>query len=657
MCQPEREMIMPYLFMRTRFAVALLSSLLISACDVQATLPAADATPEKLALASAAPGPAERAEDWRLVPAGNPATGDRVAADGNGLWLLDADGASLAHLPGQYETLDLKPLADGLLLATVDTATAQPMLVHLDQGLLFGQPLRLPASDFRVESLCLYRDDGRNLFVFLLGEEGLGEQWLVASEQGLLGQAQRVRRLSMPPQAEHCAVDDAQQTLFVSEENVGVWAYGAHPEADLLRRPVDLVAPFGAIARSVAGIAAVPGGLLVLDAQAAQLHAYRETADGWQLQRTEALEGLEEPEDISARTVSGGLELLLVNDGDTLLHRGRFAWQPEQAPVAEPLPVLQSLVQTDPVPSVGDAADDPAIWLHRADPAQSLILGTDKRSGLGVYDLQGREVQFLPVGRLNNVDLRSGFILGERRVDLAVASNRDANSLHLFSVDPDTGHVAELGQVATPLSEIYGLCMSQSPEGTLYAIANDKDGRFLQYQLGAGENGVTGELVREFRVASQPEGCVSDDLRQRLFIGEEGAAVWTLAAGAEAATDMQQVIGVGGPVAADIEGLGFFQHATSPYLVISSQGNDSYVILDGVAPYAQRGAFRIGLNAQRGIDGVSETDGLEVTSTNLGGAWSQGLLVVQDGRKRMPENNQNYKLVPWQAIADALDLD
>jgi len=168
---------------------------------------------------------------------------------------------------------------------------------------------------------------------------------------------------------------------------------------------------------------------------------------------------------------------------------------------------------------------------------------------------------------------------------------------------------------------------------------------------------VTGELVRECRGASQPEGCVSDDLRQHLFIGEEGAAVWTLAAGAEAATDMQQVIGVGGPVAADIEGLGFFQHATSPYLVISSQGNDSYVVLDGLAPYAQRGAFRIGLNAQRGIDGVSETDGLEVTSTNLGGAWSQGLLVVQDGRKRMPENNQNYKLVPWQAIADALDLD
>ena len=58
-----------------------------------------------------------------------------------------------------------------------------------------------------------------------------------------------------------------------------------------------------------------------------------------------------------------------------------------------------------------------------------------------------------------------------------------------------------------------------------------------------------------------------------------------------------------------------------------------------------------------GHDGASETDGLEVTSANLGGPWSQGLLVVQDGRKRMPESTQNFKLVPWADIARALGLE
>lgn len=63
--------------------------------------------------------------------------------------------------------------------------------------------------------------------------------------------------------------------------------------------------------------------------------------------------------------------------------------------------------------------------------------------------------------------------------------------------------------------------------------------------------------------------------------------------------------------------------------MISSQGNDSYVVLDAQPPYALRGAFRVGVNAEAGIDGASETDGLEVTSANLGGPFTQGMLVVQ----------------------------
>ena len=117
------------------------------------------------------------------------------------------------------------------------------------------------------------------------------------------------------------------------------------------------------------------------------------------------------------------------------------------------------------------------------------------------------------------------------------------------------------------------------------------------------------------------------------------------------------MIGIGDVVHADIEGLAIYDGAQGRYLVLSSQGNDSYVILDAAAPYAVRGAFRVGLNAQLGIDGVSETDGLEVTSVNLGGPWTDGMLVVQDGRKRMPEANQNFKYVPWTVIAQALGLD
>ena len=80
------------------------------------------------------------------------------------------------------------------------------------------------------------------------------------------------------------------------------------------------------------------------------------------------------------------------------------------------------------------------------------------------------------------------------------------------------------------------------------------------------------------------------------------------------------------------------------------------MVVDAEPPFAVRGAFRVGVNAEAGIDGASETDGLEVTSANLGGPWSQGMLVVQDGRKRMPEQAQNYKYIPWSEVAKALQL-
>src|SRR5690606_21965642 len=120
-------------------------------------------------------------------------------------------------------------------------------------------------------------------------------------------------------------------------------------------------------------------------------------------------------------------------------------------------------------------------------------------------------------------------------------------------------------------------------------------------------------------------------------------------------TAFEQVIAVGEWAKDDIEGLALY-HAEHPYLVISSQGNDSYLILDALPPYKVQGAFRVGINGEKSIDGVSETDGLEVTSANLGGEFTEGMLVLQDGRKRMPEGNQNFKYVSWKVIRETLNL-
>lgn len=638
-------------------ALALLASLLaLGGCEAQA--PAAQVEAAALTAQAWQPATEIAVEDLQLLSEAPFWPGARylLSSARQGLYLLDEQGASLAHLPGRFAALDQRADAAGLLVASVDIDRQQPMLVALSAASRgWGEPVYLPRASFKVDGLCLSRDAADNQFLFLVGEEGIGEQWLVAQALQPLAEPRLVRRLSLPPASEHCRVDDAAELLYVNEEHVGLWAYAAHAEADLIRQPVGLRQPFGDIAEAVAGMAVVPGGVLALDPEAGVLHRYVRQGRGWAAEAPLALAGLDEPERLGARAVEGGLELLIGDDRG--LHRARLDWAPAAPVASKPLPVLMPLVQTAEVPSLGDAADDPAIWLHPDEPSRSRVLGTDKQGGLLVYDLHGKQLQDLRVGRLNNVDLRPGFRLGEATVDLAVASNRDHNSLHFFAIDRASGELGDLGQAPTPLSEIYGLCLFQEPGGAIHAIANDKDGSFLQYRLDGSSGRVQARLVRQFKVASQPEGCVADDRNQRLFVGEEDVAVWALDARAEAPAELQQVIAAGETVQADIEGLAFYRGAQRDYLVISSQGNDSYVVLDGQAPHAVRGAFRIGLDAARGIDGVSETDGLEVTAANLGGPWSQGMLVVQDGRKRMPEGRQNYKYLPWSAVAEALGLE
>ncbi|WP_409160527.1 phytase [Pectobacterium sp. B2J-2] len=578
-----------------------------------------------------------------------------LLGDKQGLRLQDSQGVTLVELPGSYQSLDVRTDAVGMLVAAVDKSRRQPMLARLDGTKRRWESVRyLPAPAFKVNGSCLFRDEADNGFVFLIGDSGVAEQWLVAQSAQLLDTPRKVRDLSMPPESEYCQADDRRALLYVNEGSVGLWAYDAGSEAPLRRQPVDLRQPFGSIGGEIAGIAVLPDALLALDPKSRRLHRYRYDGKRWQAEPALPLPELKKPQTVTARPTAQGTEIVVADKQG--LHRGLLDWMPPDITPLPTIATLSALVETDPVASLGDAADDPAIWVNPADGAASRILATDKQRGLLVYDLQGRKLQELPVGRLNNVDLRSGLRLDGKSVDLAVASNRDNNSLHLFSVAPQSGEVAVLGEIATPLSEIYGLCMFKDSQGTIYAIANDKSGRFLQYRLWGEYGGVRGEIVREFSISSQPEGCVADDRQQRLFVGEEDVAVHALDARPTQPARLQQAIAAGGALQPDVEGITLYQGRRHSYLVVSSQGNNRYLVLDAQPPYTLRGAFRIGLNADAGVDGASETDGLDVVSADLGGPWRQGLLVVQDGRNRLPEQAQNYKYLPWSAIAQALQL-
>ena len=201
---------------------------------------------------------------------------------------------------------------------------------------------------------------------------------------------------------------------------------------------------------------------------------------------------------------------------------------------------VAATVETDPVPNPGDAADDPAIWVNPADPALSTIIGTDKTAGggLGVYDLGGHQIQFLPFGELNNVDLRTGFPLEGTSVALVTAGNRTDNSIAIFKIDPATRLLSNVAARTITTLTTYGSCMYHSPvTGKFYYFVDSKAGDIEQWELqdnGAGL--VDATKTRNLRkLNTQPEACVVDDELGFFYIGEEDVGIWKF--GAEPTTD------------------------------------------------------------------------------------------------------------------------
>lgn len=311
---------------------------------------------------------------------------------------------------------------------------------------------------------------------------------------------------------------------------------------------------------------------------------------------------------------------------------------------------MTAAVETTPVPSSDDAADDPAIWANPADAERSLVIGTDKEGGLAVYDLSGRQLQYLPDGQMNNVDVRNGFSLAGLEVALVTAGDRSDNTIAIYRIDPSTLTMQDVAARAIhPGIDTYGSCMYRSPRsGALYYFVASEDGEVEQWELFATGTWVDGRRVRSFEVGSQTEGCVADDQASSLYLSEEAVGIWRYGAEPDAGTARTAVDSTSsGQLVADVEGLAL---AAGPdgtgYLVASSQGDDSFVLYRRDGDNRFVGKFRV--TAGRGIDGVEETDGIDVTTTGLGPRFPVGLFVAQDGSN--DDGNQNFKFVPWDAV-------
>jgi 3-phytase len=318
-------------------------------------------------------------------------------------------------------------------------------------------------------------------------------------------------------------------------------------------------------------------------------------------------------------------------------------------------------LETPPVDSAGDAADDPAIWVHPVDPALSLVIATDKQSGLYVYDADGNLLQTLPDGRMINVDLRDGFLLGGASRTLVAASNRSDDTIALYLLDPATRRLTPAGErVPTGFTDPYGLCMYAAPGGEHYVFVNETDsGRFRQWLIQDGADGIAATMVREFSVGSQAEGCAADDELGQLYVAEENVALWRYSADPAGGAVREEIDRVGGTngLAADLEGVAIWRGAGgNGFVVVSNQGANNYAVYRRGEDNDFIGQFAIVKNTALGIDGVTQTDGLDVTHSSVGPRFPDGLLVVQDGSNQSTIGRQNFKYIPWRAVAEVLGI-
>ncbi len=299
--------------------------------------------------------------------------------------------------------------------------------------------------------------------------------------------------------------------------------------------------------------------------------------------------------------------------------------------------------ETDPVGTGrADAADDPAIWIDPANANRALIVATDKKAGLHVYDLTGRDIAFTQAGLVNNVDVAG---------DIIVASDRnDGVNAHLavFRLDAGKPAIASLGRAAAGTGEAYGLCLGKGAPGQpITAALIVKDGTVRVGTLTV--DGAPNFAVQwEYKIPTQSEGCVFDG--DTLYVGEEDAGIWELKPNGKTATarlvapvDNQRLV-------ADVEGLATIDHKGQRYLIASSQGDNAYAVFRLPAmDYVGRFAVAAGK-----YGATSETDGIEAVAGNFGPAFPDGIFLAQDGDNA--PKAQNFKLVRWDQIAAALGL-
>ena len=300
-------------------------------------------------------------------------------------------------------------------------------------------------------------------------------------------------------------------------------------------------------------------------------------------------------------------------------------------------------VETEPVFAGDDAADDMCVLENFNNPESSLIISSDKKYGIIVYDLEGNKLNDYEVGRINNVDIipsKSG-----QDKYLVAGTNRTYNSIDLY-IFSSNGELEKniVREVVPSLKDVYGITFYDDEYNT-YVFVSDKKGNVEQWSFNNDESNPEIKFERKLKFSSLVEGLVADESKGKIYIGQERKGIWELNAFPSLDSQKKLIFKKSKNFKPDFEGLALRDDGNGEgYLIASVQGSNGYLIIDRKSLLAKI-FFRI-IDGDK-IDGTTETDGIDVSSIKTS-KFPNGFFIAQDDDN--DGLNQNFKLVDWNKI-------
>ncbi len=346
--------------------------------------------------------------------------------------------------------------------------------------------------------------------------------------------------------------------------------------------------------------------------------------------------------------LSLGISSLLVSCGDKLA------------------PVLSNAIEPDVITeATPHDTDDPAIWIHPEDASKSLIIGTDKEvgGGLYVYDLNGKILnQFIDMERPNNVDVAYGIILNGKKTDIAVTTERKAHKIRIFSLPDlkpiDNGGIEIfVGEKGEDERDGMGLALYTKQIDSLtteiHAIVGRKtgpSGSYLwQYKLSDdGTGNVKGEVVRKFGSFSgkkEIEAIAVDNELGFVYYSDETVGVKKYYADPEKGNE-ELAFFAQKDAKSDHEGIAIYKKdATTGYILVSNQQRNTFLVYPREGSNGNPNEYK--LMAEIPVSTI-ECDGADVSSLNFGGKFPNGFLVAMS-------NGMVFHLYDWNKIQALID--